>query len=149
MDKIVKTVELNAPPAAVWEALTDHRAFGHWFHVALDQPFKAGRNSTGHITFPGHEGVRWLVFIERMDNEKLFSFRWYDTHDGSGEPGHGACEFLTTFELEPAENGTRLTITESGFAALPEPKRTDMRRDITEGWNIQAENLAAYLANSR
>ena len=30
-DRIEKRIELKAPVARVWRALTDHREFGQWF----------------------------------------------------------------------------------------------------------------------
>jgi len=44
-DRIEKTVELKAPVARVWKALTDHEEFGHWFRVRLDGPFVPGQVS--------------------------------------------------------------------------------------------------------
>jgi len=42
-----------------------------------------------------------------------------------------------------------MTITESGIAALPEPRRIKVLRDNTEGWNIQARNIAEHVASRR
>lgn len=144
-DRIVKVVELRAPPARVWKALTDHKAFGHWFRVDLDQAFQVGGISTGKMTYPGHEGMPWIVYIERMETERLFSFRWYDSDDGSrqndDQPG-----LLVEFQLEDIPQGTRLTITESGFSALPHPRGIEVMRGNREGWTIQADNIARYLS---
>ena len=41
-DRIEKSIDLKAPVERVWRALTDHREFGAWFKVALDQPFAVG-----------------------------------------------------------------------------------------------------------
>jgi uncharacterized protein YndB with AHSA1/START domain len=60
--------------------------------------------------------------------------------DYSGEP-HTLVEFI----LEPAGSGTRLTIRESGFDRIPEDKRQDAFVGNTEGWNIQAENIAKHV----
>ena len=38
-DRIEKTIELKAPVARVWKALTDYQEFGKWFRVQLDGPF--------------------------------------------------------------------------------------------------------------
>jgi uncharacterized protein YndB with AHSA1/START domain len=35
MDKIEKQIELNAPVARVWRALTNYQEFGAWFKVNL------------------------------------------------------------------------------------------------------------------
>lgn len=137
-DRIVKIAELYAPVSRVWKALTDHKEFGQWFRVDLDQPFEVGAKSTGRMTYPGHEGVPWLAYVEQMDHERLFSFSWHDSED---KPA-----LLVEFRLEKIPTGTRLTITESGFAALDNPRRIELMRGNIEGWNIQAVNLAQYLS---
>lgn len=143
-DKIVKVVELRAPIARVWKALTDYKEFGRWFRVDLDQQFEPGGKSTGRITYPGHEGAPWVVYVERMEPERLFTFRWYDSDDGSAQQKNDQPALLVEFQLEKIPNGTRLTIAESGFSALPHPRRIEVMRGNEEGWNIQAENLAQY-----
>ena len=148
-DKIVKTVELKAPIARVWKALTDHKEFGQWFRVDLDQAFEPGGKSTGRMTYPGHEGTAWVAYIDRMEPERLFSFRWYDGDDSSSDnrsapPDQPA--LLVEFQLEKTPTGTRLTITESGFAKLPDPRRIEMMRNNEQGWTIQADNIAHYLS---
>lgn len=143
-DKIVKIIELRVPIARVWKALTDHKEFGRWFRVDLDQKFEAGGKSTGRMTYPGHEGAPWVVYVERMEPERLFTFRWYDSDDGSTTQNDDQPALLVEFQLDEVPNGTRLTITESGFSALPRPRRIEVMRGNEEGWNIQAENLAQY-----
>lgn len=145
-DRIVKMVELNAPIRSVWKALTDHKEFGQWFRVDLDQPFEANAKSTGKMTYPGHEGVPWLAYVERMDHECLFSFRWHDSEESSAEQDENQPALLVEFQLEETPAGTRLTITESGFSALPSSRRIELMRGNEEGWNIQADNIAQYLS---
>lgn len=144
-DKIVKVVELNAPIARVWKALTDHTEFGSWFRVDLDQEFEEGGTSTGRMTYPGHEGAPWVVYVERMEPERLFPFRWYDSEDGSQQDDDQPALHVA-FQLEEILGGTRLTITESGYAALPRPRRIEVMRRNAEGWSIQAENVARYVS---
>ncbi|MEO1246265.1 MAG: SRPBCC domain-containing protein, partial [Pseudomonadota bacterium] len=76
-DKIEKVIEFNVPVARVWRALTDAEEFGQWFRVELDGPFEEGRRSTGKMTYPGYEHYPWVATVERMEHEKLFSFRWH------------------------------------------------------------------------
>ena len=160
-DRIVKQVELKAPVSRVWEALTDHRTFGEWFRVRLDQPFFAGEESTGQMTYPGYEHMPWRATVERIEPQRLFSFRWRhaDGDDGSTLTDEPAT--LVEFRLEPVPaaqgegagrgagrgtgEGTRLTITESGFEAIADPRRLEILRGNTKGWEMQAENLKAYV----
>ena len=76
-DRIEKTVEIKAPIARVWKALTDHREFGTWFRVRLEGPFVPGKPAGGQITYPGYEHVRMEVVVQKMQPERLFSFTWH------------------------------------------------------------------------
>ncbi|MEM8681975.1 MAG: SRPBCC family protein [Pseudomonadota bacterium] len=148
-DKIEKVIEFNAPVARVWRALTDAEEFGQWFRVELDGPFEEGRRSTGKMTYPGYEHYPWVATVERMEHEKLFSFRWHDFDEKSSVDVLQQPTTLVEFRLEATPDGTRLTITESGFASIANPRRLEVLRDNTEGWNIQAQSLYAYVSASR
>ncbi len=144
-DKIEKVVDLAAPVARVWRAITDHKEFGEWFHVRLDNPFEVGVTTTGNITFAGHEDMQWVSLTEQMDHERLFVFSWPpSTVDPDTDCGDDA-KVLVSFRLEPNGDGTRLTITETGFQQFPEARRLEVLRSNTEGWDIQATNIAAYV----
>lgn len=148
-DRIEKEVELNAPPARVWQALTDHREFGEWFRVKLDKPFVEGEASRGQITYPGYEHLPWQVQVQKIEPEKLFSFTWPPyavdpATDYSNEP-----PTLVEFKLEKTANGTLLRVTESGFGALPSERRAEAFRMNESGWSEQMKNIAAYLAAKR
>lgn len=147
-DQIVKTVVLDAPVSRVWRALADQQEFGQWFRVKLDQPFQPGGLSTGQMTFPGYEHYPWRATVERMEEERLLSFRWHDFDERSELPISEQPTTLVEFVLEPIADGqTKLTITESGFMSLPESRRIEVMRGNTEGWNIQAENIVAHVAS--
>ncbi len=142
-DKIEKTIELAAPVARVWRALTDYREFGQWFRVALEGPFEVGKVTRGQMTYPGYEQVKWEVLVERMDHERLFSFSW-QPQDIDPDTDH---KMLVEFRLEPMAEGTRLFLTESGFDALPNPQRLEALRRNTRGWSEQMENITAHVTS--
>ena len=145
-DQIEKIVELAAPVSRVWRAITDHREFGEWFRVRLDGPFEVGATTTGKITYPGHEHVKWVSITEEMDDQRLFAFSWPPSAIDPDTKYDEDAKVLVEFRLEPTEKGTRLTIRETGFLQFTEAKRLEALRSNTEGWNIQAENIAAYVA---
>jgi uncharacterized protein YndB with AHSA1/START domain len=149
-DRIEKSVELKAPISRVWRALTDHREFGEWFRVKLDGPFVPGQVSRGQMTYPGYEHVKWEAVIEKMEHERLFSFRWPHPkslekadapRDYSGEP-----TTLVEFRLERIAGGTLLVLTESGFDQLPRDRRAKVFRENEGGWTEQLKNLENYVA---
>ncbi|MBV8100078.1 MAG: SRPBCC family protein [Verrucomicrobia bacterium] len=142
---IEKRIELNAPVSRVWRALTDYREFGEWFRVKLDGPFMPGEISTGHITYPGYEHLKWEATVQKMESERRFSFTWHPYAvdpkvDYSNEPAT-----LVEFRLEPNDKGTVLYLTESGFDALPKDRRFEAFRMNDEGWTEQTSNIESYL----
>ena len=144
-DKSEKVVDIQAPVSRVWQAITDHEQFGEWFFVRLDQPFEVGKVTTGQVTYPGHEDMKWTSTTEVLEHESLFVFSWPPGDmDPDTEYGEDAKVFVE-FKFEATDQGTRLTITESGFLQFPEPKRLEILRGNTEGWNIQAENISNYV----
>ncbi len=146
-DRIQKTVDLAAPISRVWRALTDHEEFGKWFRVRLDGPFEVGKTTTGRITYPGHEDMQWESVTERMEHEHLFVFSWPPSAIDPDTEYDADAKVVVEFRLQPTTTGTRLTITESGFLQFPESKRLEVLRSNRQGWDIQAENVAAHVAS--
>ena len=101
-DRIERTIDIRAPLARVWRALADAEEFGAWFGVALaGQTFAAGRSVQGRITHPGYEHVVFDAQIERVEPERLLSFRWHPyAIDPAVDYSHEATT-LVEFELEP------------------------------------------------
>ena len=144
-DRIEKQILLRAPIARVWRALTNAGEFGAWFRVKLEGEFAVGRPIRGQMTFPGYEHLTMEVTVERMDPERLFSFRW---HPGAVDPGFDYSMEPTTlveFRLEPDPEGTRLTLVESGFDRIPASRRSDAFRMNSDGWAIQVENIRRHV----
>jgi uncharacterized protein YndB with AHSA1/START domain len=98
------------------------------------------------MTYPGYEHYPWRATIERMEPERLLSFRWHDFDEKSGVDFAEQPTTLVAFLLEPTAEGTRLTITESGFETIPNPRRLEVLRSNTQGWEIQAQNIADHVA---
>jgi uncharacterized protein YndB with AHSA1/START domain len=145
-DRIEKHVLLKAPRARVFRALTDPREFGSWFGAALDGVFTPGKAHRGKITTRGYDHLTLEILVERVEPERLFSFRWHPAAidpsvDYSKEP-----TTLVTFTLEDAPGGTRLTVVESGFDALPLARRAEAFRLNEGGWTGQMKNIERHVA---
>jgi uncharacterized protein YndB with AHSA1/START domain len=144
-DYIEKNIDLNAPIDRVWRALTDHEEFGRWFRVELNQPFVVGELSTGHITYPGYEHVKWEATVREMEEPRLFSFTWPHPADFNAPDYHDEPTTLVEFRLEETANGTRVTVTESGFEALPPERQAEAMRSNEGGWEEQMRNIKAHV----
>ncbi|MFM2416845.1 MAG: hypothetical protein RL385_1568 [Pseudomonadota bacterium] len=153
-DEIVKSTTLKAPLARVWHAISDAKAFGSWFGMTIDGPFVEGQAALGAIAMTQvddaiakhqapYVGMRCVLHIERIVPPSLLVFRW---HPGAGaEVGPDAPTTRVSFALESVPEGTRLTITESGFDALPPERRAQVFRDNAGGWQVQLSLVAKYL----
>ena len=144
-DRIHEEITLRAPRSRVWRALTDSAEFGEWFGVRLEGPFRIGEEIQGKITHPGYEHLTFKASVERMSSEQSFAFRWRPQAidpevDYSGEP-----TTLVEFRLEEAGEGTLLTVSESGFDAIPEEQRGDAFVRNEGGWAGQVENIRRHV----
>ena len=156
-DRIFKQILLPSRRGRVWRAIRDAREFGTWFGVHFEGPFRAGASPEGHIVPTQvdddvaamqrpYEGRRFDCTIERIEPERCFSFRW---HPYAVDPDVDYSEEPTTlvvFELEEVPEGTRLTITESGFDQIPPERRARAFEANEGGWTIQLRLLDKYLA---
>ncbi len=156
-DRIRKQVLLRATPDRVWRAISDAKEFGTWFGMALEGPFVAGTSVVGRIRptvvdpevakgQKAFEGVSFRIYVERIEPPRLLAFRW---HPGAVDPKVDYEKEPTTlveFLLAPHADGTMLTITESGFDALPPARRATAFEGNEGGWTIQLQLVAKYLA---
>ena len=147
-DRIEKKIELKAPLARVWRALTDYREFGEWFRVRLDGPFVPGQPITGQITYPAYEHLHFEAVVQKMEVERLFSFTWHPYGIDPNVDYSKETSTVVEFRLEKTSAGTLLTVTESGFDKLPSDRRLEAFRMNSEGWAIQVKNIGEYLANA-
>jgi len=145
--RIEKQIELRAPISRVWRALTDHREFGEWFRVKLDEPFVPGQASSGHISYPGYEHLKWEAVVQKMETERFFSFTWHPYAIDPKMDYSGEAPTLVEFRLDKTPTGTLLTVTESGFEKIPSNRRPEAFRMNDGGWTEQMKNIEAYVAN--
>jgi uncharacterized protein YndB with AHSA1/START domain len=145
-DKIVRTIELKAPRERVWRALTTDAEFAAWFGVKfLEGKLRPGERAKMVSTHKGHEGIEFYVTVEKMEPPRLFSWRWVP---GASQPTNEPAT-LVEFLLEETKDGTRVTITESGFDRLSLEYRAKAFKDNSSGWEFQAKQLENYVAQNR
>lgn len=158
-DRIEKKVVLRAPRARIWRALSDSTEFGTWFGVKFDGPFVPGASVHGVIVptkvnaevakaQKPYEGKPFDITIEKMEPERLFSFRWHPFAvepdvDYSSEP-----TTLIVFTLEDVADGVLLTVTESGFDRIPLARRAKAFSANEGGWSMVVKLIEEYLEHA-
>jgi uncharacterized protein YndB with AHSA1/START domain len=148
-DRIEREILLKAPRSRVWRALSNAEEFGNWFGMDLKgKTFEAGKAVQARITYPGYEHLVCEIVIERIEPERLLSWRW---HPGAIDPAvdySGETRTLVVFELEEVDSGTLVRLVETGFDDLPPARRLDAFRLNSGGWEAQMKNIEEHVATS-
>jgi len=136
-DRIVRTIELAHPPAAVWAAITTTEGLGAWFGNTATIDLRPG--GAAQMTWEG--GYTANMRVERVDEPSVFGFTWH-IH---GLPEDDSRRTYVEFTLEPVDAGTRLTVVETGFAQLPDDAHKTALDSNSDGWARELAELGQYL----
>jgi len=98
--EVTRELVLPVPPEEVWEALTDPERLKEWF--ANDVEWDGDE-----LVYRWADGEERRARIEEAEEPRRLGFRWSDGDGG---------ETSVTFELEEADEGTLLTVTEGSGA---------------------------------
>ena len=156
-DRIEKKVLLHAPRERVWHAISDSKQFGNWFGVAFDGPFAPDKRMIGKIVpttvdpevaklQEPHRGTAFEFAVERIEPQRIFSFRWHPYAVEKGVDYSKEPSTLVMFELQEVAEGTMLTVTESGFDRIPIERRAKAFAANDGGWSHQMKLIEKYLA---
>lgn len=128
--------ELAAEQDDVWDAITNPDQLKHWLAPA---EFDAQEGGNVLIDFPGRSGerdentsvVRGTIRI--CDPPRTIEYDWEEA---------GQNRSVVRFDLEPGEDGTRITITHRML-------NEDEAPNYSAGWHAHLEALAGVLGGTR
>ena len=141
VDEIRREIELPHKRARVWQAITDPAQVAQWFGDQVQYELQPG----------AHMYMAWEEFgavsgrIEIVEPPTRFAFRWRASGIPESEPMTAHNSTLVTYYLEEIPAGTRLTVSETGFATLPPALRAAALRENNQGWDVELTELQAYL----
>jgi uncharacterized protein YndB with AHSA1/START domain len=164
-DRIEKQILLRASRKRVWRALSDSAEFGSWFGVKFDGPFAPGAGMRGVIAPSAvdaevanavnarraqmeYNGLPFEMTIEKMEPERLLSFRWHPFAVERGVDFSNEPTTLVVFVLEEVADGVMLTVTESGFDRIPLARRARAFTANEQGWGMVVKMIEEYLAHA-
>jgi uncharacterized protein YndB with AHSA1/START domain len=159
-DRIEKKVLLHAPLKRVWTALADSTEFGTWFGLKFDGQFVPGALMRGVIVptkvnaevakaQQKYEGLPVEITIEKMEPERLFSFRWHPYAIERGVDYSAEPTTLIEFVLEETKDGVLLTVVESGFDQIPLARRVKAFTANEQGWGMVLKLLEEYFVRAK
>jgi uncharacterized protein YndB with AHSA1/START domain len=136
-DCIERTVEIAHPPAKVWAALTTAEGLSAWFGQQAAIDLRPG----GSAWMKWDNGHTADMRVERVEEPTVFGFTWHIYGLPEDDPRRTYVEFT----LIPYGAGTRLTVTESGFAQLPDDAHRTAYHGNAGGWASELGELVGYL----
>jgi uncharacterized protein YndB with AHSA1/START domain len=133
-DEVRRELEIQAPRARVWAALTEPDELVGWFPT---QRAEIDLRPGGQALFVREEDTGEAV-VDVVEPPGRLVFRWRPM--GLGRP-----HTTVSFTLEETPAGTRLTLVESGFASLPDQIEQQSQAGNDEGWAQELGELKEYL----
>lgn len=134
--EIKKTVVIEAPPAVVFNALTDEKELVHWMPKEAKMDARVG----GEYEFKYHWADRGLDTVLRgrileLEPERKLSYTWDSETPDQVRRTSGA---VVTWILDALPEGkTRVTLIHSGVGK-------QFSKDAESGWNYFLANLGSY-----
>ena len=136
-DELHREMVVRSPRDRVWAAVTEPDQLVRWFPtLSAEVDLRPG----GTMRFAWEQGGDEAV-IDEIEAPTRFVFRWRPA--GLDRP------FTTVrITLEEVEGGTRITLTESGFASLPDEIHRQSYEGNLHGWAEELEELRALLEDA-
>ena len=145
----MNTVETIAVERSIWVATSREKA---WRAVTEPEQLNQWYATYYHWDIPNLQVGTTVKFynkddandmqvakIEIVDKPHQFTVRWQP------DKLYPAMTLVTSFMLEEENGGTRVTISESGYEAIPADERQQWLDATGGGYSMSMENLKAHL----
>ena len=145
-DAIEKEIMIDAPVETVYRVITEPGQISQWFSDTAElEPVPGGE---GTLTFEDRATSQRMtvrLVVKAAEPPHRFAFRWDHPED---ERPHEGNSLLVEFTLTAEGAGTRLRVTESGFAALQRSGQdmTGYYEAHAKGWDAHLASLQGYVA---
>jgi uncharacterized protein YndB with AHSA1/START domain len=139
-DQIERVVELSHGADKVWAALTTAEGLNGWFGHKSAIDLRPGGQAEMHWDNDGSDFTARMV-VKVVEPTSRFAYTWGIMGLPDGDPRRTFVDFT----LEPIAGGTRLTVTESGFAQVPDDVFKSAYDGNTGGWKSELDELVQYL----
>lgn len=124
MPEVARTIEIQAPPSAVWRWMGTEEGLRRWLSTTLQIDLRVG----GSYRFRGADDQTWIsgTVLELVPEGGLV-LSWME--EGSGWVQ--AARLVVS--LTPTESGTRVTLVHDGFAGIGKPGWPDTVKAYERG----------------
>jgi uncharacterized protein YndB with AHSA1/START domain len=132
------SIFIAAPPQRVWQAVTEPKQLEQWFIPGSPWEIPSLEVGAPVKFYFGGMAVQEAV-IEVVDAQRQFRLRW------SEHETHPETMMVTTFTLAAENEGTRLTVHEAAYKAVPDELRHEQVQHADNGTEMMAANVKAFI----
>ncbi|RJQ34532.1 hypothetical protein C4556_02240 [Candidatus Parcubacteria bacterium] len=144
-DIIKREVAIKASKEAVYDAIANPKKVILWFPDAVEGTYAVGEQPV--FVFKGH-GKSQISVVEAKPYE-YFAYRWIP--GGSDFVGDVSTvpNTLVEFSIKEEDGTCTVTMTESGFAALPEGMAEKAFEQNSGGWEFMLGRLEKFFSKPK
>ncbi len=132
---VERTIWINAPRERVWDAVTDAQQLQQWW----GDYWEISALEVGATVKFGDPADLMLATVAVVDPPRVFRIQW------PPQPQYHMIDMTTTFTLEAENNGTRVTVVETGFDGLPDDIRQQRYDQTASGYETVLANLKTHV----
>ena len=139
-DVITREIIVKAKKERVYAAITDPAQIVTWFpDVVEGGTLEVGQRPIFIFTEENH---KTQIYVEAAKPFNYFAYRWVP--GGVGIIGNvlAVPNTLVEFFIEEEQNGTKVTVKESGFSSLPQEVAEQSFKQNSGGWEYMINRLA-------
>lgn len=135
---VERSIWIAAPQERVWRAVTDPIQIEKWFSPGMSWKLTA-LEVGGRLFIPDPEtGEETNVqVVQLVEPPRRFILQALPVSPGASDS--------TTYLLQEEQNGTRLTVTHSGYEFMPEDGRWSAMEQNAFGFGMMVENIRAVV----
>ena len=124
MPQVVRSIEIEVPPSAVWRWLTTQEALRRWISPNLEIDLRVG----GTYRFLGPDNQTWVVgSVLELVPEGTLILSWMEEGQGWLHPAR------LVISLAASPIGTKVTLVHDGFAGIGKPGWPETVKDYEIG----------------
>jgi uncharacterized protein YndB with AHSA1/START domain len=138
---VERSIWIAAPRERVWRAISNPDQFELWFSPGTS--FKSSGSGVGarlYVENPETGAEMYVQILEVIDPPNHLVLR--------SQPEPPETPFITSYKLVEENNGTRLTLTYSGYERLPGDIRWRNMEENAFGFGMMLANLKAHIEGS-
>lgn len=112
MPEVIRSVEIKAPPSAVWRWMANQESLRRWLSPNLEIDLRVG----GAYRFLSPDEETWISgWVLELVPEGALVLSWLE------EGGNWVHPARLVITLAPTPTGTQVTLTHDGFAGIGKP----------------------------